>query len=536
MKRKTLRWIIVLMGLSMFFLIIFQLYWINSLVIASEGRFKRDILEVLNTVANNLEKQETYETVQKLNYLKAITNNEESPIFSKKSRAKKNQKPANNIQMMQKNNQQFFVFSDTLTDGGFKFVINFSSISTDKLFFKTPSLDSETLMIDQPLVTRDIKIQELESKLTKIFKKYALTFDAVNDLMRPNLSIESRFNPQQLDLLLKKGLERKGINIKYDYGVIKTDNNQFLLLTDNKQALELVESELRTALFPSDLYRNEGILVIDFPDKKEYFLGKIWPALISSVFLVFVILFCFGYSIRTIVHQKKLSEMRSDFINNMTHELKTPISTVSLAVEALNDKDINQNMLRTKYIRVIGEENKRLGDQVEKVLQISAIDRHNYNLKKNLIRMENLVERAIEHIIMQIEQKGGKLILIKKAYNDIVKGDEMHLTNMILNLLDNANKYSPNESHITLRTASDEKDFILFIQDKGMGMTKEQQKHIFEKFYRVSTGNIHDVKGFGLGLAYVQRIIEAHKGQINVESEKDKGSKFLIRIPINNEA
>ena len=259
--------------------------------------------------------------------------------------------------------------------------------------------------------------------------------------------------------------------------------------------------------------------------------------MVSSAFLVLVILFCFGYSIKTIIRQKKLSEMKNDFINNMTHELKTPISTVSLAVEALNDKDIEQSPLRDRYIRVIGEENKRLGEQVEKVLQIAAIDRKDYNLKEEMLQMNEMVKNATEHIIMQVEQRGGRLNVIENAKNDLVLGDEMHLTNIIVNLLDNANKYSPDAPNITLRTESDGDDFLVSIQDRGIGMTREQQKHIFEKFYRVPTGDLHNVKGFGLGLAYVQRMVEAHGGSIHVDSEPGKGSKFSISLPLaKNEA
>ena len=171
--------------------------------------------------------------------------------------------------------------------------------------------------------------------------------------------------------------------------------------------------------------------------------------------------------------------MKNDFINNMTHELKTPISTVSLAVEALSDKDIEQSPLRDKYINVIGEENKRLGNQVEKVLQIAAVDRQDYNLKEETLYMNKIVSSAAEHVSMLVEQQGGRINLINKAEKDQVKGDFTHITNIVVNLLDNANKYSQDAPNITLKTDSDQEDFILTVQDRGIGMTKEQQKHIF---------------------------------------------------------
>ncbi len=520
------------MGLAMIGLISFQLYWIDSLVSANEERFRKDVLDALNTVANKLEKQETYAALQKLNYVNSPLYNDDQ-IHLRSTQNNEAIKAGNNGRIVERGNQQIFYFADTVNEGGFEFVVNFSSVA-DRFFFENSPPPPGTP--NEMIAERDVKIQELESKLARVSRKYELTFDVVKDLMGPNKSITSRFNPQQLDSLLKNELDSKGIDIDYEYGVLQPHNDRFLLLTSAQKKQDLEKSELKASLFPNDIFGNDSMLIINFPDKEGYLMSKVWSAMVSSGFLVMVILFCFGYSIRTIVRQKKLSEMKNDFINNMTHELKTPISTVSLAVEALNDKDIEQSSLRNKYIKVIGEENKRLGDQVEKVLQIAAIDRKDYNLKHELLRMSDMVKSAAEHIAMQVEQRGGRLNMIEKAEKDKVQGDEIHLTNIILNLLDNANKYSPEAPNITLRTASDDEDFILSIHDKGIGMTREQQKHIFEKFYRVPTGNLHNVKGFGLGLAYVQRIVEAHGGKIYVDSEPGKGSKFSITLPLANEA
>jgi len=362
--------------------------------------------------------------------------------------------------------------------------------------------------------------------------RYELTFDVMEDLMGSRKPVAARFSPHQLDSVLRNELEAKGIDLFYEYGIIQPDQARFLLHTKNASKSELLESDLKASLFPNDLFGDKSQLIVQFPDKGEYLFGKIWTSLLSSGLLVAVILFCFGYSIRTIIRQKKLSEMKNDFINNMTHELKTPISTVSLAVEALSDKDIEQSPLRERYISVIGEENKRLGNQVEKVLHIAAIDRQDFNLKEEILRMNEMVKNAADHISMQIEQRGGRINLIEKAEEDQVKGDEMHITNIIVNLLDNANKYSPDAPNITLRTESANDEFVLSIHDHGIGMSKEQQKHIFEKFYRVPTGDLHNVKGFGLGLAYVHRMVVAHGGTIQVDSEPGKGSKFSITLPL----
>ncbi len=518
------------MGLSMIGLIAFQLYWIDSLVTANEERFRKDVLDALNNVASKLEKHEAIAAYNKLRILNA-TPGQEGQGRSKRLMKKRFQPK---IEVANQGNQQVFMFFDTVQFGDdLQLVVNFSS-ETQGLFFQKNQLVEKGL--DEQLAKKNIEIKELEEQLARVSKKYELTFDVVNDLMVPGRSLMSRFNPHQLDSLLSIELTYKGIDIEYDYGVIAPRLNRFIMITNERKQEELSSSELKAGLFPNDVFGNDSFIVIDFPEKENFLINKIWSSLASSVFLVFVILFCFGYSIRTIVHQKKISEMKNDFINNMTHELKTPISTVSLAVEALNDKDVENSRLRGKYLKVINDENKRLGEQVEKVLQIAAIDRKDYNLKEEMILMNEIVREAAEHISVQIEQRGGRINLVENAEVDNVIGDRTHLTNIVLNLLDNANKYSPEAPNITLRTEYSDERFNLTVQDKGIGMNKEQQKHIFQKFYRVPTGNRHDVKGFGLGLAYVQNMVEAHGGKIDVDSEPGKGSKFSITLPIAHEA
>ena len=525
-----LRWVIGLMGLSMIGLIAFQLYWIDSLVTANEERFRKDVLDALSNVASKLEKHEAVAAYNKLRILNANPGQEEQgprrQYFKKKFQPK--------VESVKQGNQQVFMFFDTVQFGDdMQLVVNFSS-ETKGLFFPRETLQQSGL--DEQLAKKNIEIKELEEQLARVSRKYELTFDVVKDLMVPGRSLMSRFNPHQLDSLLSVELAYKGIDIEYDYGVIAPRLNRFIMITNERKQEELGSSELKAGLFPNDVFGNDSFIVIDFPEKENFLISKIWSSLASSAFLVFVILFCFGYSIRTIVHQKKISEMKNDFINNMTHELKTPISTVSLAVEALNDKDIENSALKSKYLKVINDENKRLGEQVEKVLQIAAIDRKDYNLKEEMIMMNEIVREAAEHISVQIEQRGGRINLVENAEIDNVIGDRTHLTNIVLNLLDNANKYSPEAPNITLRTECLDERFNLTVQDKGIGMNKEQQKHIFQKFYRVPTGDRHDVKGFGLGLAYVQNMVEAHGGKIDVDSEPGKGSKFSITLPIAHEA
>jgi len=527
MKQITLRWIIGLMGLSMIGLISFQLYWIDNLISANEERFQKDVLDALSAVAGKLERQETINAFKKLNSISRVQAYDTALGRHKAPQTRTRRILPPKAEFIQQGSQQVFIIEDSIYGAAMEVV--FSIGGADNYFFQkfNPKPSPEDALLE-----RDIRIRELESKLAKVSRRYEQTFEVVNELMGSQQPLANRFNPYQLDSLLEKELKSKGIDIAYEYGIFQPRLNQFLFLPRNAQPYDLVSSELKASLFPNDLFGDDSQIAINFPDKQGFLVKKVWFAMASSGVLVLVILFCFGYSIKTIVRQKKLSEMKNDFINNMTHELKTPISTVSLAVEALSDKEIERGNLREKYLHVIGEENKRLGEQVEKVLQIAAIDRNDFNLKETVLSMKEMMRNAADHILMQVEQRGGRINLVDSSQKDLIRGDEVHITNIIINLLDNANKYSPEAPNITLKADSDDDDFHLSIQDRGIGMTREQQKHIFEKFYRVPTGDLHNVKGFGLGLAYVQKIVATYGGSINVDSELGKGSKFSIKLPL----
>jgi two-component system phosphate regulon sensor histidine kinase PhoR len=241
---------------------------------------------------------------------------------------------------------------------------------------------------------------------------------------------------------------------------------------------------------------------------------------------------CFGFTLVALLKQKKLSDMKTDFINNMTHELKTPIATISIASEALKDTHVRSEGQRVeRFVNIIHDENKRLAGHVEKVLQAAQMDRGDLKLKLQITDVHTLVETAAESLTLQVEQKNGSIELHLDAVNPCVEADETHLTNVIFNLLDNANKYTPDAPHLVITTRNTAQGLALTVQDNGIGMTREAQKHIFEKFYRVPTGNRHDVKGFGLGLNYVQTIVEAHGGSISVKSDLGKGSTFEVLLP-----
>ena len=235
------------------------------------------------------------------------------------------------------------------------------------------------------------------------------------------------------------------------------------------------------------------------------------------------------------MNQKRVSEIKTDFINNMTHEIKTPIATISLASEAIRDEAIRRNeQLTDSYLKVIDDENNRLAGIAEKILQAAIIENENFRFNREKVNLHDMINVVVNNMTIQVEVKDGSLVFNKAAEKPVVSGDKMHLTNAITNLIDNANKYSPRRPRIRITTANYNDGVKVCVMDNGMGISHENQKKIFDKLYRVPTGNVHDVKGFGLGLSYVKTIVELHGGRVTVESELKKGSKFCIYIPFSN--
>jgi two-component system phosphate regulon sensor histidine kinase PhoR len=249
-----------------------------------------------------------------------------------------------------------------------------------------------------------------------------------------------------------------------------------------------------------------------------------------------MIITAFYVTVVTLLKQKKLSEIKNDFINNMTHEFKTPLATISLAVDALrNEKVMNDRQKSDYFSGIIKEENKRMNKQVETILQAALLDRQELQLNLEPIHVHAIIQDVADNFKLQLEDKEGKAELQLNAKNDVIEADEVHFTNLISNLLDNAVKYSRDHVLIKITTHSTNKNLVIRLEDNGIGMSKETQRKIFEKFYRAHTGNIHNVKGFGLGLSYVKTIVDAHEGKIKVDSVIGKGTSFTIEFPLKKE-
>jgi signal transduction histidine kinase len=289
-------------------------------------------------------------------------------------------------------------------------------------------------------------------------------------------------------------------------------------------------------LFANDLYKNSGILILYFPYKKNYLIQSMWIMLATTLSFIFIIAGAFGASFFIIYRQKKLDSLKTDFINNMTHEFKTPVASISLATQMLKNERILADPEKIKrYSGIIEEENKRLSGHIENVLQVARYDKGEFKLNITDIHLNELLSDISSSLELRITTDGGELIRHLDAQNDLIKGDKAHLTNVFYNILENAIKYRK-ESALTiiLSTHSNAKGVTIAIEDNGIGISGEDQKMIFQKFYRVPTGNIHNVKGFGLGLSYVKIIVDAHRGSIKLESELGKGSIFELFLPYSS--
>lgn len=355
-------------------------------------------------------------------------------------------------------------------------------------------------------------------------------------------SLMSRFKEELLREQIKKQLQNRGIQSHFHYAIFDQHKNENKFVSFDGKTPEdmastpegedminkVISSPYKVTLFPTDP-SPPGILMIFFPEKSKLVWRALWPNVIGIILFTSIILFSFGFTVNTILKQKKISMMKTDFINNMTHEFKTPIATISLAADSITSPKIMSDPNKIKrFASIIKQENKRMNSQVEKVLQVAVIDKSEFSLSETEINMHEVIQRAVENIGLQIDKKGGNAIAYLEAHNPVIKGDLTHISNVIHNLLDNANKYTPEKPEISVTTRNVSSGLEVTIKDNGIGMTAEQRKHIFDKFYRVHTGNLHDVKGFGLGLSYVKAIMVAHKGQVDVTSKLGKGSSFIL--------
>ena len=347
--------------------------------------------------------------------------------------------------------------------------------------------------------------------------------------------LKMRLDPLWIDTLLRFELANKGISQPFSYEVSTANSDSVIFskandITGQKPVFNKATT-YQTPIFSTDVINDTGLIRLAFPQKNSLILGKMTANLAITGGLLIVLIVCFGYTIFSILKQKKVSEMKTDFINNMTHEFKTPVSTIMIASEALRDSEIVQDKNRvTRLANIIYEENERLGSHIERVLNIARIDNNDFKLEKRPLDVNEMIALVVDSMSLKLQKCNAATALQLNAENAIIKADELHFSNVIYNLIDNAIKYSTGSPDITISTLNKDGRVIIKVADKGVGMSRDQQTKIFEQFYRIPTGNLHDVKGFGLGLSYVNTVVKRLNGIISVKSEKEKGSEFELKF------
>ena len=427
----------------------------------------------------------------------------------------------------------------------------------DRLMDDAKQAENDALDFWRPNAGELFKKEEDKSIVDDLFKdsksnwqkqRFGYELATMKMILDANATLEN-IDRKNLETYLEQEFKNQSIDLKYDYGVYSNETNSFFIVNGNyvaqigddgrsskgEENLTFAPSEYQVDLFNTDS-GSPGYLKVFFPQKNTWIWRSVRPIMLSSILFTGLIIFCFVYTLYVILRQKKVSEMKTDFINNMTHEFKTPIATISLASDSITSPMVSGDESKVKrFANIIKQENQRMLRQVEKVLQMAKIDKQEFELKITEVNMHEVIKRAAENINLRVVKREGDLQLALNAQKHIVQGDHTHISNILNNLLDNAEKYTERPPVILIETKNYSSGIEVSITDNGIGMNKDAQKHIFEKFYRVHTGNIHNVKGFGLGLSYVKAMMQAHNGQVKVKSELGQGSTFFLYFPFKND-
>lgn len=488
MKKSTI-WIIAsVMGVSLLTLLYLQFRYFQEVYNIRQEQFAQAVTRSLNQTAQNME---LYETQERLDHELGA---------QRESRSSAEAKEADSIRrVFQSEISRSDPFSAGATAADIRRRVNRAFSDTVDNFIHQKELIEEMLSI----------LYEPSDK-----------------------SLAQRLNYKLLDGTLKQELARNGINIAYHFRVTTSDGREVYRCEDYDPVGE--GDSYKQELFPNDSRAQMGVLYVHFPDMQKYIFAGV-KFMIPAIIFTIVVIVMFAFTIFTIFRQKRLSEMKNDFINNMTHEFKTPISSISLAAQMLSDDTVGKNEKMYKHLStVIIDETKRLRFQVEKVLQMSMFEKRADTFKPKEVNANDLIDDVVNTFRLKVESAGGTIQASLKADNSEVFVDEMHFKNVIFNLMDNAVKYKREDValHLDVTTETRDRKLIITISDNGIGIKKEDLKKIFVKFYRVHTGNRHDIKGFGLGLAYVKSVIDNLDGTIHAESEYGSGTKFIITLPV----
>ncbi|OMP29778.1 sensor histidine kinase KdpD [Mangrovimonas sp. DI 80] len=524
MGRKLFVLLVILMSVSLIGIILVQAFFIKNSVEIEEKQFERNVKHALSLVSKNLEDRELEDYTKKaLNQIR-------------RHDAKADTSTIREILVKTQDNErdETIIYRNTVLEESFKvpsvfFDLGVDSVSISRLFSEreTKIYSNTALGSGGDLNVNPERTYREYSELPEVTKK--IMEDSYRDTYK-NFPIYKRVSSEEVAKLLNYQLKEDGIGIDFEFAIYDKD----LATKVQSENFELNKaSTYGISVYSGNDNQNDYRLYVNFPDRRKFLFSTIIKAIVLSVVFTLIIIIAYSNAIYQLIKQRKISQIKTDFINNMTHEFKTPIATINLALDAIKNPKVIEDKEKVKrYLKMIKDENKRMHAQVENVLRISKLEKNELNISKDRVKLHDLIEDAITHVELIVEDRKGYVKTHLDATKSSILANESHFTNVIVNILDNAIKYSDDEPKIDVYTENVGNNILLKIADQGNGMSKQVQRKIFEKFYREHTGNVHNVKGHGLGLAYVKRIVEDHHGHISVESEKGKGSVFTIKLPL----
>ncbi len=519
MNKRLFVLLIILMSLSLIGIIFVQGYWIKNTVENNKEQFSFNAKQILRKVASEIE----YKEFEKLYFpLKRILDSLDEPDNA-------TIKQLFDLSIDNNPTNETIAYANGILESDFKLYSNTYYHSIDSVRFnKILNSNANTLL--KEVETDNQKSKKKLDRIIGMTDNQRKDFEIFINEIASRKPIHRRVKKKEIERLLKRELAAREINIDFEYAIYSN------ALATRIKSEDFSFDNSTTYAIPV-FVNSEGIsnfqLYVNFIGKKKYLLSTIRGMTVLSIIFTLIIVIAYSSALSQLMQQQQISQIKTDFINNMTHELKTPIATINLALDAIKNPKIGGDPEKvSRYLKMIREENKRMHAQVENVLRISQLEKNELNIKKERLALHDIIEEAITHVSLIVENREGYVKTHFGALKSTVLANDSHMTNVVVNILDNAIKYSDEMPKIDIYTENIKNSIVLKVKDQGIGMSKAAQKKVFEKFFREHTGDLHNVKGHGLGLTYVKRIIDDHHGQIWMESEKGKGSTFIIKLPL----
>ncbi len=516
MNNRLFSLLISLMTLSLLGIIFVQGYWIRNSYETREDQFTLNVRQLLISVSKEIQLEEIEKYYEVYSAIIDTITVPDQASFSELIYTITNER-----------NDETFIFSDGVLEENYKLSTSALDLDIDSIQFKKITSRKITTKITSG-VDGSTSIQSTTENFKRLKDYEQNQFENAYKNLLAKTPIHKRITGEKIEKLISEELDKRGLSTNFEYAVYS--NSLATKIRSRDFSLNPV-STYGVPLFVNEDIKTSFQLYVNFSDKKKFVLSSILGMAILSLVFTGVIIFTYASALRQLLKQRQIAQIKTDFINNMTHEFKTPIATINLALDALkNPKVIDNKELVAKYQNMIREENRRMHTQVENVLRISKLEKDELDLEKQRVLLHEIIEDSITHVSLIVENKGGYIKTHFNAHKSSVMASEVHLTNIIVNVIDNAIKYTEGAPEIDIFTENDDQFITIKVVDKGIGMSHAVQKKIFEKFYREQMGDIHNVKGHGLGLSYVKRILDDHDAEIYVESEKGKGSTFFIKM------